>query len=189
MIKAFILPRRIIKPFQATPIFKTSHLKSNISFVHYNITERFEIFDSNMTEEINTFAPKNRKEWREWLEKNHNKEEKVWVIMSKKSSSTKTIHYPEVVEECLCFGWIDSRAKRIDDERWMQLITRRKDNSVWSAVNKKRVTSLIEQGLIAEPGMEKIKRAKENGSWASLDNVEAIIIPEDLKKVSNKHLW
>ena len=169
-----------------TSLFKGSVFFTPSKFVlRGNFCSSDRITSLDMTEDINTISPNSRQEWRDWLANNHDKEEKVWVVMSKKSSSKQTIVYSEVVEESLCYGWIDSRAKSIDNEKWMQLITRRKDKSVWSALNKKRISSLIEQGLMTDAGLSKIKRAKQNGSWTSLDAIEALVIPDDLKKVDS----
>ncbi len=84
----------------------------------------------------------------------------------------KSIKYEEAVEEALCYGWIDSIVKRIDDEKHMQKYTPRKDNSNWSASNKERVKKLINKGSMTEAGLRKIEAAKQNGSWDKLDSVD-----------------
>jgi uncharacterized protein YdeI (YjbR/CyaY-like superfamily) len=99
----------------------------------------------------------------------------------------KTITYEEAVEECLCFGWIDSTAKSIDENRTMQMMTPRKPKSVWSALNKKRVAKLIELGLMTEAGLEKIEIAKKNGQWNAMDEVDALKVPKDLKAALAKN--
>jgi len=86
------------------------------------------------------------------------------------------------VDEALCFGWIDSTARPIDDEKYMQFFCKRKPNSVWSKINKEKIKRLIDAELITEAGFESIEIAKQNGSWNILDEVEELIIPEDLEK-------
>ena len=130
---------------------------------------------------------KDRQEWRQWLEKNHDTAPGVWLIYYKKSSGKPRVSYDDAVEEALCFGWIDSRPNVIDDERFMQLFTPRKPKSGWASSNKQRVEKLIEQGLMMPAGLEKIATAKKNGSWNKYENLEKLIIPEDLKKLLNEN--
>lgn len=98
----------------------------------------------------------NRDDWRAWLNKNHKTEKEVWLIYYKNHTGKPTIPYDVAVEEALCFGWIDSIVKRIDDERYMQKFTPRKTNSNWSELNKKRVKKMIKEGRMTEAGMAKI---------------------------------
>jgi len=126
---------------------------------------------------------KNRREWRSWLEKSHDKESGLWLVFYKVKSQKKSIRYEEAVEEALCYGWIDSIVKRIDDEKHMQKYTPRKDKSNWSANNKSRVEKLINEGSMTEFGLRKIKVAKKNGSWNRLDSVDIRIeIPPELEE-------
>ncbi|WP_421800407.1 YdeI/OmpD-associated family protein [Haliscomenobacter sp.] len=132
--------------------------------------------------EIETFCPSNRQEWRQWLQENHQSKQSVWLIYYKKKTNIPSVTWSEVVDEALCFGWIDSTAKPLDEERYMQFITRRKPKSVWSKINKDKVQRLIEEDLIMPAGYASIDIAKKNGSWSILDEVEALIIPPDLEK-------
>ncbi len=84
------------------------------------------------------------------------------------------------MEEALCFGWIDSTARTLDDERTMQWFAPRKPRSGWSTPNKERVARLITTGLLAPAGLAKIDAAKQDGSWSALDAVEALEVPPDL---------
>ena len=115
---------------------------------------------------------KNRKEWRSWLEKNHDKETEIWLVFYKVNVKKKSIKYEEAVEEALCFGWIDSIVKRIDDEKHMQKYTPRRAKSNWSASNKARVRRLTTAGLMTESGLKAVEIAKQNGSWSKLDSVD-----------------
>lgn len=115
---------------------------------------------------------KNRNEWRAWLEKNHDKENEIWLVFYKVKVNKQSVKYEEAVEEALCFGWIDSQVRRIDDEKHMQKYTPRKANSIWAASNKARVEKLIKNGLMTEAGLKATHIAKENGSWNRLDSIE-----------------
>lgn len=135
-----------------------------------------------METELETFSPKNRQEWRDWLQENHDKKQSVWLIYFKKISNEPSIVYGEAVDEALCFGWIDSKSKPIDANQYMQFFCRRKPKSVWSKINKAKIERLIELGLMTKAGFDCIKIAKQNGSWAILDEVEELIIPKDLEE-------
>lgn len=97
------------------------------------------------------YAP-DRKTWRNWLSKNHDKEKEVWLVYYRKTSGKQTVSYNDSVEEALCFGWIDSIEKGVDEERFMGRFTPRKPKSNWSESNRARAKRLIEQGLMTPSG-------------------------------------
>jgi uncharacterized protein YdeI (YjbR/CyaY-like superfamily) len=132
--------------------------------------------------EIETFYPTSRQAWREWLLENHHSAQSVWLVHYKKKSNMATLSWSEAVDEALCFGWIDSTRKTIDDEKFIQFFSKRKPRSVWSKINKEKVQQLIEEGLMTQTGFDSIEKAKQNGSWIILDDVEALTIPDDLEK-------
>jgi len=134
-----------------------------------------------MEKEIETFYPRSRQEWRNWLQENHAKKQSVWLIYYKKKSNVSTILYSDAVDEALCFGWIDSKSKPIDEHKFMQFFSKRKEKSVWSKVNKEKIERLTKEGLMTNAGYEIIEKAKQNGSWNILDEAEALHIPEDLE--------
>jgi uncharacterized protein YdeI (YjbR/CyaY-like superfamily) len=123
-----------------------------------------------------------RAAWRRWLAANHARSPGIWLVFDKKSSRPDRLAYVEAVEEALCYGWIDSTVRTLDDKRYVQLMMPRKPKSTWARTNKERVERLIAQGLMAEAGLASIERAKANGSWVSLDAVEAFVVPADLRK-------
>jgi len=131
--------------------------------------------------------PKSRAGWRRWLEKNHDKSPGIWLVLVKKNSAQPRMEVAAAVEEALCFGWIDSLPNKLDDERYLLLLTPRKPGSAWSRVNKGRVKKLIQAGLMAPPGLAKIEAAKRDGSWTKLDKIEALEVPEDLKNALAKN--
>ena len=106
----------------------------------------------------------NRASFRKWLGKNHKKSPGIWMVYYKKHTGTGCIEYSEALEEALCFWWIDSTLKRIDDERYVRKFTPRTNTSNWSDVNKKLVISLIEKGLMTESGLQKIDVWLKTGS-------------------------
>ena len=106
---------------------------------------------------MNTYHPKNKEDWRNWLKKNHLIEDSIWLIFHKKNSPNPNLSWSEAVDEALCFGWIDSTKKSIDKEKYMQFFCKRKPKSNWSMVNKNKVKTLIEQGLMEEAGLKSIK--------------------------------
>ena len=135
------------------------------------------------SDKFEIFYAKNRQEWHQWLVENHDTTSGIRLIYYKKNSDKPRVEYNDAVEEALSFGWIDSKANILDDERYMQVFTPRKPHSNWSKTNKIRVNKLIKNGLMQPAGMEKVNAAKKDGSWTFLDNVEDMVIPEDLKQL------
>ena len=127
------------------------------------------------------FYPENRAQWRKWLEENHDSKPFIWLVYYKKETGKPTISWSEAVDEALCFGWIDSTAKSWEGGGFVQYFTKRKPHSTWSKINKEKINQLMSQGLISKAGMDSIERAKQNGSWEILDEVEELIIPTDLE--------
>jgi uncharacterized protein YdeI (YjbR/CyaY-like superfamily) len=134
------------------------------------------------TAQIGTICPKSRAEWREWLMQHHESDDAVWLVYHKKNSGIPRVAYKEAVEEALCFGWIDSRSKPIDEATYMQFFCKRKPVGTWSKINKQSILRLTEQGLMTQAGLDVIETAKQNGSWVILDEVEELLVPEELQK-------
>jgi len=128
------------------------------------------------------FHATDRKNWRQWLKTNHKTKKGVWLIFYKLNSGKTNVNYPAAVEEALCYGWIDSRKKKLDESRSIQFFSPRKIKSYWSSINKDRVAKLIAQRKMTTAGMEVIDLAKKTGSWDALNDVDKIIIPDDLLK-------
>lgn len=131
---------------------------------------------------IEIFYPKNIKEWRKWLHKNHVSKPNVWIVLYNKASGKSTISWSDAVEVALCYGWIDSKKIKIDEEKSHQYFCKRKPKSTWSKINKDKIAKLIELDLLVEAGYITIEVAKQNGSWTILDEVEELQIPIDLEK-------
>lgn len=131
--------------------------------------------------EIEVFHASNASAWRKWLKKNHLLEESVWLVLHKKSSPKHSITWREAVDVALCFGWIDSKKIKVDEETSHQFFSKRKAKGTWSKINKQIIEQLVEKGLMEEAGYKSIELAKLNGSWSILDEVEELIIPDDLE--------
>jgi uncharacterized protein YdeI (YjbR/CyaY-like superfamily) len=128
------------------------------------------------------FYAKDRQAWREWLEKNHAKEKSVWLILYHAGSATPGVSYNDAVEEAICFGWIDSKPKKRDDESSLLLFSQRKPKSKWSRINRDRAERMISEMRMMEAGMRMIDLAKESGTWTALEDVQKNVIPLDLQK-------
>ena len=130
---------------------------------------------------------KDRNEWRKWLERNHSKSSEALLIHYKKSSGKEGLNHFDAVEEALCFGWIDSKLRRIDEERFMLRYTPRKEKSVWSKKNKDTAERMIQSGKMSDAGIKKIELAKKHGLWdAAYTNLVKERLPSDLKKALMK---
>lgn len=136
---------------------------------------------------IEYFYPSDKKKWRQWLQKHHVKKQSVWLIYYKKNSGIPTISWSEAVDEALCFGWVDSKKKPIDEQKYMQFFSKRKTIGTWSKINKEKIQQLIAGGQMTKAGLESVEAAKKNGSWIILDKVEILEIPKDLEKEFKVH--
>lgn len=136
---------------------------------------------------VKTFYAKDRKAWRSWLQKNGADEKSVWLIIYRKEASKKSISYAEAVEEALCFGWIDSKPNKRDDESFYQFFAKRNPKSNWSKINKDRVEKLLKEGLMMPAGLAVIEQAKQNGAWTALDEVERLTLPPGLQNLLSKN--
>ena len=117
---------------------------------------------------------------RRWLAANHARTGSVWVVTWKKGSSGPYVALDEIVDECLCFGWVDSLPRALDEGRTLLRISPRDPRSAWSGVNKRRVRRLEREGRMTGAGRRAVERAKANGAWTFLDEVERLEIPDDL---------
>ena len=118
--------------------------------------------------------------WRAWLVEHHQRPAGGWLVSYKKATGLARFDYDAAVEEALCFGWVDSKANKLDDARSMLWFAPRKPKTGWSRPNKLRIEKLSAAGRMTEVGLAKVRAAQVDGSWSSLDAVEALEIPEDL---------
>lgn len=124
-------------------------------------------------------------ELRRWLSENHTQTTGIWLVTYKKATPEKYVSVGEIVDQCLCFGWVDSLTRGKDDLRSMLYVSPRKPGSNWSRVNKDKVARLEETGQMTDAGRALITRAKQDGAWTALDDVENLVIPPDLQAAFN----
>lgn len=125
-------------------------------------------------------SARDRAEWRAWLAANHADAPGAWLVCFKKGSGQASVSYDAAVEEALCFGWIDSAMRSLDDARYEQIFTPRKRRSPWSQSNKERVARLMAQGLMAPAGLAAVEDARREGTWMMFDGIENLEPPDDL---------
>lgn len=126
------------------------------------------------------FHAETRAAWRAWLEARHGADRGVWLVSWKAATGRPVVAYADAVEEAICFGWIDSTVKTLDDERAIQLFTPRKARSTWTRLNRERAARMEAAGLMADAGRRAIATARANGWWTILDPVEDLLEPDDL---------
>jgi len=124
------------------------------------------------------FYAKDRAAWRQWLMKNHTTETSVWLVYDK--APFRTLTWQDIVQESLCFGWIDGRANKVSNTQSKIYLSKRKPKGVWSKINKAHVDLLIENGLMQPAGLAAIERAKVNGAWDALNNSDNLVYPPGL---------
>lgn len=130
--------------------------------------------DSNVTE----IYARDRGAWRQWLEQHAATSRGVWVVYDK--GPQRALKYDDIVEEALCYGWIDSRPRSRNDRQAMLYVAPRKPRSAWSLVNKERVERLLAAGLMRSAGLATVEAAKASGAWTALDEVELLTEPDAL---------
>jgi len=135
-----------------------------------------------MTAEINYVEVRNRKDWRKWLEKNHASNSGIWLVFFKDHTGVKSLSYQESLDEALCFGWIDSLIKRLDEDRYARKFTPRKPTSKWSDINRKRWAELKAAGQLAAAGLAS---APTNNRYGPMPNVPTL--PEYIAKALKTH--
>ena len=140
------------------------------------------------TAELPTKPFASKKQWADWLAKQHDKSAGVWLKLAKKDSGIKSITYEEALDVALCYGWIDGQKKGFDEEYWLQKFTRRGTKSIWSKINTEKVERLIASGEMKAAGLKAMEAAKQDGRWdAAYSSQKNITVPEDFQKALNKN--
>jgi len=123
------------------------------------------------------------KTWRQWLDKNHEKIDGVWVKLYKKASGVSSVSYAEALNAALCYGWIDGQKKAHDEHSWLQKFTPRRPKSGWSKMNTRHAERLIESEKMAPAGLKEVEAAKRDGRWkAAYDSFGNAAVPIDFLK-------
>jgi uncharacterized protein YdeI (YjbR/CyaY-like superfamily) len=119
--------------------------------------------------------------WERWLERHHATATSAWVVVAKKGSGIRSVTHAEAVESALCFGWIDGKARSVDERTFVQRFSPRRPRSPWSLINRERAVELIAAGRMRPAGLEQIERAKRDGRWdAAYSSQRTITVPDDL---------
>lgn len=140
-----------------------------------------------MDKNFETVEVTSRAQWRGWLEANHHQSQSIWLVTYKAHTGERHVPYSDVVEEALCFGWVDSLPRKFDVDRSMLLLSPRKPRSAWSRANRERVERLTAQGLMHPAGLAVVAAAKASGRWTFLNSVEDLSVPADLSAAFDSH--
>ena len=138
------------------------------------------------TENFEQVQVKSVAELRNWLLQNHAQKESIWLVTFKKEVPEKYVSIQEVLDQLLCFGWIDGIRRKLDDKRSMQLIAPRKVEH-WSQTYKVRFAKLEQQGLVHQSGLNVVIASKQSGLWNFMDDVDNLIVPDDLQNELNEN--
>jgi uncharacterized protein YdeI (YjbR/CyaY-like superfamily) len=136
---------------------------------------------------LRTLDVSSRRQWRIWLDKHHDSVEEVWLVFHKRHTARKSLPYDDAVEEALCFGWIDSLVRRLDDDRYARKFTPRNANSRWSTINRQRYAKLLAQGRLAAPGLERPPTDRSGDAPRSTVSVVPSYIESGLR--ANARAW
>ena len=126
-------------------------------------------------------------EWRSWLAEHHTREEGVWLVRYKKATGRPTLSTADITQQALCFGWVDSLPRKVDEQRSMLYVAPRQPGSNWSRLNKAYVAEMEAGDQMTDAGRAKVEAAKRDGSWTRLDDVENLVLPEDLARAFGEH--
>jgi uncharacterized protein YdeI (YjbR/CyaY-like superfamily) len=128
------------------------------------------------------------KAWASWLAKNHAKSSGVWLKLAKKGSAAASVSYSDALDVALCYGWIDGRKARLDEDFWRQRFSPRTAQSRWSKLNRDRVERLVASGAMQPAGLAEVQRARSDGRWdAAYDGQSTAAVPPDLRRELRKH--
>jgi uncharacterized protein YdeI (YjbR/CyaY-like superfamily) len=142
---------------------------------------------SGVASELPILSFSSSREWEAWLGEHHESSGPVYVKIAKKGSGIESITQPEAVEVALCWGWIDSQGRRLDDEYWLLRLSRRTARSKWSKINTERASKLIDEGAMQPPGLREVERAKADGRWdAAYDSPRTATVPDDLRQALDR---
>jgi uncharacterized protein YdeI (YjbR/CyaY-like superfamily) len=123
---------------------------------------------------------------REWLEQNHTQKESIWLVLYKKSFGKYYFPKQDIIDELLCFGWIDGIARKVNDDTYLLMVSPRRIEH-WAESYKRRIKILEAENRMSEAGIKAVQQSKENGSWHFMDDVDALIKPADFIKCLEEH--
>lgn len=130
----------------------------------------------------------NADQWTAWLEANHASSRGVWLRLAKKAAPLESISYAQALDSALCFGWIDGQKKSYDADSWIQKFTPRARQSLWSKVNREKVTHFIQNGQMRPAGLLAIEAAQHDGRWErAYDSPSQAQVPDDFAALLDAH--
>lgn len=133
-----------------------------------------------------TFASQSK--FADWLAKNHETSNGLWLKIAKKDSGISSVTYAEALDIALCYGWIDGQKNSFDEKYFLQKFTPRRPKSIWSKINVEKVERLIESGQMKPAGLKAIEAAKADGRWANAyAGQKNMAVPEDFQKALSKN--
>lgn len=141
----------------------------------------------NTVNPVNTVFASTAADWRAWLARHSRSEREVWLVIYRKGSGTPSVRYHEAIEQALCYGWIDSHARRHDADSTRLRFTPRNPRSTWSRVNRERAARMTELGLMTEHGRAMIDLAQARGTWQVLPDAAGSTVPEDLRALLDRN--
>jgi uncharacterized protein YdeI (YjbR/CyaY-like superfamily) len=136
---------------------------------------------------VQTIDARSREEWRKWLESNSQSEKSVCLILYHQKSQTVSVHFREAIEEAVCFGWVDSKAHKRDEESFFLIFSQRNPKSHWGKISKERAERMIQTGRMTPYGQAAIDLAKTTGTWEALTEAHHELLPEDLQALFDNH--
>lgn len=138
--------------------------------------------------ELPTLPFASQSKFADWLAKNHEKSNGLWLKIAKKDSGISSATYMEAVDIALCYGWIDGQKNSFDEKYFLQKFTPRRPKSIWSKINVEKVKRLIESGQMKPAGLKAIESAKADGRWANAyDGPKNMLVPEDFQRALDKN--
>jgi uncharacterized protein YdeI (YjbR/CyaY-like superfamily) len=138
--------------------------------------------------ELPTLPFESKKNWADWLAKQHDKSTGLWLKLSKKGTGIPSVTYEEALDVALCYGWIDGQKGSFDDKYWLQKFTPRGPKSIWSKINTGKTDRLIASGEMKPAGLKAIELAKQDGRWAAAyESQKVISVPEDFQAALDKN--
>lgn len=141
----------------------------------------------NKTDSLPVISFDTQQHWAVWLEENHAEARGIWLKIAKKDTGARSVSYAQALESALCYGWIDGQKAGFDEQYWLQKFTPRGPRSIWSRVNRDKVTALIDEGRIQPAGLRQVELAKADGRWDSAYASQSTIsIPDDLQRELDK---
>lgn len=131
---------------------------------------------------------KTRSQWRRWLSRNHDRSNGIWLVFYKKETGLPSIAYDDAVEEALCYGWVDSIIRKLDEHRFVRRMTPRNDGSKWSTTNINRADKMIKRGLMTKAGLKKIEAARNAGLYKPvIPPAISLVLPQELEQALAKN--